>query len=324
MLLFAQWIAALTLAVTAAGCKGAVPVAPLPVAGNDKAAALVAPPPKSGEVRIELIDAGAEPRSLLRYEFRAIRPEKMVFEMEMDIGRPSSGLGDEWMAQPAMRFVSLVEPRQLTPEGDLVYQVVTERVDIREDAAVDSEVRSKMQAQVKPMVGRPTEAVVTSRGIAKRVEVVGPSGASPEPTEATDLMRSMIQQMLVPLPAEVVGVGAKWKATATVQTKAFRFVEVTSCTLVSRDQGGVVVDFEIEERSPGPQKLRLSEAPPDATVILESHEGHGKGRIHIDFSHLVARGEQQSERRGLFKIEMPGQTLDLRKMFRIKYAFAPQ
>jgi hypothetical protein len=83
------------------------------------------------------------------------------------------------------------------------------------------------------------------------------------------------------------------------------------------------VDLEFDERSPGPQKLEIADTPPDTTMILEGHEGHGSGRVTIDFGRLVARGEQQCERHGRIKIERPGETLRLRKAFRLSYKFGP-
>jgi hypothetical protein len=84
------------------------------------------------------------------------------------------------------------------------------------------------------------------------------------------------------------------------------------------------VAFEWEERSPGPQKLELPETPPDVkSMTLESHEGHGTGRATIDFGRFAARGEQKCERRGLVKVEMRGQTLSMRKAFRLQYTFGP-
>ena len=59
-----------------------------------------------------------------------------------------------------------------------------------------------------------------------------------------------------------------------------------------------------------------------STMILESHEGHGKGRATIDFGRLVARGEQQCERHGL-KVEQPSETLRLRRAVKTGCKFGP-
>jgi len=312
----------MALLVVASGCGGAASTAPPPARGTDTSV-LAQPPADPDDVRLELLNAGAEPRAPLRYDFRAVRAEKTVVDMKMDIsGVPTDDrVGEAWVAQPTTRVSSLVEPRQLTPEGDLVYRVVHERADILKDASVDSEVRAQMEAQVKPIVGLPSQATVTPRGIAKRVDVLVPSGASPDHSPTIDALRSEMRQWLTPFPADAVGVGAKWQTTLTVQAKEFRLVEVTTYTLVSRQKSMAVIDFEFDERSPGPQKL--TDRRPGSSMTLESHQGHGSGRVTIDFDRLVVHGEKQCERRGCVTLERNGEKFSMSKAFRLKYKFEP-
>src|SRR5262249_34986175 len=128
-----------------------------------------APPPErpqgEDDLRLELLDPGAQPRAPLRYKYHVGQSEKMLMDMQMDMTTQLPGQVQVSVERATMRFVATAEPKSLTPEGDLLFGFTTDKVDLLDDRPMRPEIREKVQTEMQKLMGLKGEGVVTTRGL---------------------------------------------------------------------------------------------------------------------------------------------------------------
>jgi hypothetical protein len=302
------------------GCAGAAAKEPASPPAPSAQAPAAAPERPLGEddLRLELLEPGAQPRNPLRYKYHVGQREKMLMDMQMDMTTMLPGQPKVSIAMPTMQFAATVEPKSLTPEGDLVFAFTTDKVDLLDDRPVRADIRSKVQTEMQKLVGLKGEGVVTTRGLTKRADYEVPPGASPQVAQAIDNMRQSLRQLATPLPLEPVGVGARWRTTSTIRSKIFNFVQVATFSLVSVDGGRAVIQVQIEQKAPV-QPVKMEGVPPDVKTTLDSYQGRGSGRPTVDFDRLIPpKAESEVEIHVRFKVEQGAESANIGNDLKLK------
>lgn len=161
------------------------------------------------EAEIELIDAGAEPRRLLRYKFSEGKRDqaKVRLTMGTDVGGAAGGI-----AMPAFTTDVEVTWRNVTKDGVDVY---LKYVDVGVDSS-DGAMASMMKPLLEAMKGLELVMPIDPRGKPRgepRVNGATAFGALGG-AGGTSSMFNQLGQQQVFLPRVKLGVGARWKATA--------------------------------------------------------------------------------------------------------------
>lgn len=196
--------------------------APPPIASASPPA--VEPPlPVPGPPEITLLDPGVEPPRAMRYAFSK-KPERMIVEATTRAGDAAPSSGDV-----ALRIVVELKPTAVDADGTLTesFSVVTIEI---VGASLDAEMKKLMNEQLKPAEGIKGTAVVTSRGIAKSIDVSAPANASETVARAGDSVREAIRTMTTPFPEEPIGANARWQVK-TVMAVPMTLVETATYTL---------------------------------------------------------------------------------------------
>lgn len=180
-----------------------------PIVEKDQPAA---PAPKAkadADDGIELIDAGAEPRRLLRYKFSEDKRDlaKVRLTMGTDVGGAAGGF-----AMPAFTTDVEVTWRNVTKDGADVHVKYVD-VEVESD---DGEMASTMKPLLEAMKGLELVLPIDPRGKPRgepRVNGATAFGALGG-AGGTSSMFDQLGQQQVFLPRVKLGVGARWKATA--------------------------------------------------------------------------------------------------------------
>src|SRR5262249_44905917 len=101
-----------------------------------------------------------------------------------------------------------------------------------------------------------------------------------------DSMQGMLGQAS-PLPAEPVGVGARWETEAVLHQNGLEMHQVSRFTLRERAGSRVKLDVEIEQSAPA-QEMKIPSGK-GATAHLESLRGTGGGTLELDLGRVVPR-----------------------------------
>ena len=244
------------------------------------------PPDKPTQLAIKLIEPGAEPRKLLRYNFLADQRETMVMEMRMVMQLESGGQGQPEIRLPGSRNTMTVKGTEVSPEGELRYTFELQQIEILPPPDTDPSTTKALQQNIDKMRGLSGSATVTSRGLTKHAELKPPPDADPQIVQFMTNMKHSMNQMSAPFPAEAVGQGARWEVTMPVETPVLKLTQVATYTLQEVHGDRAVLDVEIEQTAP-PQQMENRAAGPGVKVALESLNTSGSGQLEVRLSSLV-------------------------------------
>ena len=288
-------------AAQGAPAETAVPAAPaaapLPPAEDD------APVPPEAPV-VRLLEAGAEPRVRLRYRPAAAQTEdlsiNMTTTMATSFGTP---LPPREMPAPGVRLLASVTTAP-AGKGELSYTLKVVEAEAVDGPGVLPGIAEKMRAELKKVVGATMTGRLTTRGAVIKLETTLPADA---PSSARGTLDSL-QNSYGRLPAEAVGVGARWE----IETKLHQSgVDATALTRYRvRELVGTRVGLDLEmEINGAAQEIKLPDGP---TAQLESMRGTGSGTLDLDLGSVVPRrGSNNLDSQMALRIPAVGQSLPI-------------
>jgi hypothetical protein len=235
---------------------------------------------------VKLLDAGAEPRTALRYKFQANRTEAIVMDMSMAMAMETGNQKQPETQVPVTRTTMIFDNKEVSPEGNLHYEFEIEQVEVLPTPGVNPMMVNAMKQQMSGMQGMNGSATVTSRGFTQDAEIKIPPGVNPQIRQSIDNMKQSMNQMSAPLPEEPVGRGARWQVTMPVETPAMKLKQVATYTLSEIQGDKVKLDVTIKQSAP-PQEIATPGAAPGTKTSLESLKSSGEATIEIQMTKLV-------------------------------------
>ena len=121
------------------------------------------PAATSGEAKVELLEAGAEPREALRYKFTAGRSETMVMDMKMNMNMEIPGQGSQSMAMPLMRMKGSLDTESVSAEGNARLKFELTGAEIVPGPDDNALVVQAMRNEIGKIVGMKGTATVTPK-----------------------------------------------------------------------------------------------------------------------------------------------------------------
>ena len=296
-----------SLATGAAACSKAVPP-PAPEAGSPRGAtpAALAPPAPSGAsddatedatedrrvetpdavARMTLLDPGKPPRRKLRYDWRPTQGEALTMDLRTSASTDDGTSKQPEIALPPVHLVVAIDPREVSPAGDLTYAWHVTSTAVRTDSQTPSQVADGMRAEVAAIEHLSGTATVSSRGLSSRVSI------DPLPSSdggATGQMIEQVQQTLrdvaAPFPEEEVGRGARWEKISQLASRDARVSQTETFTLTDLTRKGGALDDLLAQTAP-PQPL-LSPGAGGSQARIESMLASGDGKAKFDLGRLV-------------------------------------
>jgi hypothetical protein len=228
------------------------------------------------QTTVEVIDAGAQPRQPLRYQFQAGRNERAALDMNMRVDLDLQGQKITMGEVPNIRMVMQMRTIEVATDGS---------------ARIQFELQSAEADASHPQAAQINQALAGSKGLAGsyRIDALGnvsdsqvDSSRSPANAQAgaavlEDLERSL-QQLSSPFPQEAVGVGSRWRVRQNVSNADMRMSQTAEYTLRSRDGNRIVVDVKLVDASID----ALDALPPGAKVDSVKVQGGGESSIPLD------------------------------------------
>jgi hypothetical protein len=232
---------------------------------------------------VTLLDAGRAPKKVLRYEFSEGRKRKLELGMDQTIrmnGVPEAG-GQKM--ELTIRVAGSVLEKKVGPDGTAQRKSVFESFDI-EPKAGPPELKKQMQAGMAQVVGLTIDETISSRGLIQKANVSGAGLKGPQLRQLSDSLQSSAGQMIAPLPAEAVGVGAKWKTVQTIEMAGIALEQVCHFTLVKNEGNTIDTEFTID------QTTRAGDSTKKGEARVTKLQGKGSGKQHVDLKSLVMNG----------------------------------
>ncbi|HWC59941.1 MAG TPA: hypothetical protein VHC44_09635 [Verrucomicrobiae bacterium] len=210
---------------------------------------------KSG---VKLLEAGAEPRSVLRYHVKAGDKQTaiMTMKMKLDMANPPAGPDGKPITIPTIPTMSIpmdITVQNVAANGDVTYEMVMEEASLAQDTNTPPEVIQAMQKALAGIKGLTTVGIMSNRGIVKKVDVKSPPNADPQMRQVMDQMKEGTSNLSVPLPDEPVGAGAKWETKKTTKVQTASVEQTGTYELVSVDGDKLSTKFSVGFEATSPK-----------------------------------------------------------------------
>lgn len=243
-----------------------------------------APASAAGDVTIELLEAGAEPRQVMRLDPEAGRSGRLEMRMEMD---STVRLDGEALQQPDL-------PTFVLGMAATVDEVTEDTIRLSytyDTVGVDGDDPGGVEQALASMEGLTGSLTTTRAGAFVDGDVQVPDGLHPTVASSMEQFEQQLASMTVPLPTDPVGPGARWRVTTAFGLNGLETETTARYELLSIQDGEYELAVDIEQRMmPGP----IGEG--GATIDVLEGGGTGSGTVtgSLDFPLAVA-GRTQME-----------------------------
>lgn len=269
--------------------------------------------------QLRVLDPGAQPRRHLIYtptpgEHAITLTLASTLALDMGIAAipPTRA--------PALRMRLKARTRR-RPDGDFVLALAPSRVEtvVGEGSGA---LAARMDNTIAALEHLEAELVLANDGALLETSIaLPPTPGSSGPTEA-ERLQNAFAQLFVPLPADPVGVGARWTATQTLPFAGSRIRQTSTFTLVEIDDELATVELALEQ-APDPDGSAPTPSTPPAPAgatrtTLDALKTTGTGRLELDLRRFGPRAAHSTSHSEVTQtIERDGQrqqvsmTLDL-------------
>ncbi len=235
---------------------------------------------------VKLLDAGTAPRRKLRYAWKAEQKEQMSMSLTTAASTEMGGVKQPEIPLPPVRITIAIDPREVTPDGDLRYAWRVTAANVTVDAVTPAQVGEGMRAEVAVIEHLSGTGTVTSQGLSRELTVDTSSIVDGGTGQMVEQVRQQLRDVAPPFPDEEVGKGARWQKLSTLEARDARLTQSDTYTLNELREDGGTLDDVLAQTAPA-QKLKAVGMPPGAQARMDSMLASGDSKIKFDLTRLV-------------------------------------
>jgi len=239
---------------------------------------------------VKLLDPGREPRRALRYAWHADQKEQMGVELSTSVSAEGNGVHSD-TAFPPLEIAIAVEPRSVSPAGDLAFAWHVAKATVGTlDASTPPEIAQGWAAQLVPVQHLSGTGSVSSRGLSGSLSLdAGSAGDAGPDAQMVVQVVQMLRDAAAPLPEEAVGPGARWQKVSTLDSKTGHAIQTDTYTLTDL-QGDKGVLADVLAQTASPQNAPTPEGIPGVTPArMDQLLTSGTEKVHFDLARLVSQ-----------------------------------
>jgi hypothetical protein len=232
---------------------------------------------------VKVLEPGKEPRQELRLAAKVGQAETMRMKMIMDVGVQ---MGTQKLPKtdvPPMIMTMDMKVTETKPNGDIGYDFSLVKTEVGAAAALDPKVVKAVEAALAKINGLSGHASVSNRGFNRGAKMNAPPQADAQTKQVLESMEQAMNQVGAPLPAEPVGLGAKWQSELALVQGGIHLSQVSTYTLERLEGSKLGLKVELQQSAPR-QKLTPQ---PGTTVEILSLGSKGGGSSQVDLLRLA-------------------------------------
>ena len=260
---------------------------PTPSASAEKPKSNLEAPAAASKSGVKLIDAGAEPRSVLRYHPKAgdkqlaIMTVKITVDMSMPAAAPGGGAAPQIPVIPAITIPMDTTVQSVAANGDITFESVMGDAGFKEEPGMDPQMVQGLKTQLAGLKGVTTTGVISSRGISKKLDVKTTGNADPQARQMMDQIKEGTGNINVPFPDEPVGVGAKWEMNKMTKVQAASVEQTGTYELTAMEGDHLTAKLNVG--------FKATNSAPQAAAAANAAQmgGNATGTANLDLSKLV-------------------------------------
>jgi hypothetical protein len=238
-------------------------------------------PATASKSAVKLLDAGSEPKKVLRLHVKSGDKQTMIITIKMSM---DMGMGGAAMSLPEMTIPMDSTVQSVAPNGDITYQMALEEPNVANDTNANPQMVQGIKTGLAAIKGLKLTGVFSDRGESKQVQVNGSGNANPSMDQTLDQIKEGMS-MGAPLPEEAVGAGAKWEVDKPVKSGGVTVNQKATYELVSIDGDNLSTKLMLIQ-SAANQKV-VNPALGGARINLIEMTNSASGTVASDLSKLM-------------------------------------
>jgi hypothetical protein len=268
------------------GMWGSISAAKMPAIAADSPATAPSTAATPVTSKLEVLNAGVEPRRELRFRPAVKSKQTMTMTMGMSMGMSMGEMTMPKMALPTVKLKIELNVTSVDPSGDIHYTFAYSDIQAIADKDTLPESLAAMQKSFKSLVGYKGDIVVTNMGKLKSKNMSIPKNIDPVLKKTLEQLSKSMEQVSTPLPTQMLGVGAKWQVTNSANVSNIQMNQSASYELVKMDDRGITIRTKINQSAP-PQSFQVPGMDAKTKVKLNSLTSTGEGRYVLRFDSLL-------------------------------------
>ena len=234
-----------------------------------------------------LLEAGEEPRTQLRYMVQDGSVTTSTMELTTSSMTTTTSAGAEIAKTPSLRFVVSSGPAIELDNGDARFDVRIVQAEAIIPPGADSEVESDFNRSAALLKDVGGWIEVDNRGIVQRSELNQSAQNANVPKRLLmTIVHARTSLARIILPAEPVGIGARWEARKELTVYGFEMQQVDKYTLTDKVGDEVKLDIEIVQTAP---KQTLTFVEEGVEYALQSLSMSAEGNVILNLNALEGR-----------------------------------
>jgi hypothetical protein len=221
--------------------------------------------------QVKLLEAGAEPRKVLRLHPTSDDKQTLILTVKS--------------TKADLKVTLDATVKQVAGDGTITYALVLSDLDPGAKPGVPAEAAEAMKGVLNSLKGVSGTGTVSSQGICAAIKVQSGSGSNPFAGLIMDQLRDLLRQLVVPLPEEAVGPGAKWEVKGPIKSQDLTIDNTSTCELVSLEgERAVIEDTTVQSASN--QKIQ-NPLVPGMKTDLTRMTAKGTSKRTVDLAHVL-------------------------------------
>lgn len=241
----------------------------------------------SSPQQLRLLSAGAEPRSTLRYAFKQGATERL--ELVIDMRRRMSKMGQPipQLTFPPVTALLELEPTEQSAAGEWkIHAKLTQLSAQTQGDAEQQRIAEEVNPGLKQVQGYGLSFWMSPTGEVRRAQSAQEDMAPEQLETLLDITESIEAEITTPLPAEPVGVGARWHVLTRTPGSGMDLIQSATYTLKERTGNRVVVDMLLDELTAS-QRIYTPDMPEGYSVLVKSFDSTETGTWELDLTSIT-------------------------------------
>ena len=242
-------------------------------------------PSDGAGVQVKLVQAGAEPRRVLRLHPQAGEKQSVSMTLKMTMDLKMGDMQSQAMKMPGMQMAMDATVKTVSENGDIDYDFAMGDVSVMDEPGALPQVVDAIKSSLSGLKGIAGTGKLSNRGFNKGTEMKLAADAAPQLRQMMDQMKESFSTLAAPLPEEPIGPGAKWEASMPIKSQGMTIQQSATYELVSIDGEHLVIRSTIVQHAEN-QKIE-NPSMPGVKVDLTKMSGRGTGDRTCDLGLIL-------------------------------------
>ena len=260
-----------------AAAGGALAPAPDPIADTNAATS-------SWTTQVKLVEAGAEPRKVLRLHPNPGDKQTLTLTMKMAMETRLARMQTQAMKMPAIKITLDSTVKEVSDNGDITYELVMGDVSVSSEPGVDPQAAEAYEGGFRRGQGNFGHGHDFQPRLQQGVGVQSAGRQQSRDPQGYGSDEGILHPR-GPVPEEAVGPGAKWEVKMPIKTQGMTIDQTATYEMVSLEGERLTTKSTFAQHAAN-QKIQTP-AMPGMKVDLTKMIGKGSGERTFDLAKLL-------------------------------------